>query len=111
MERIEMDLKEKLIEIISLSGEVKRDFLQAVKYSKNGEAKKAKKLFKEADEKLIKAHLKQTDLIKREASGEKLESSLLLTHAQDHLMTAILLKEMAEEFMDIYKKLEENNIT
>ncbi|MFP4372694.1 MAG: PTS lactose/cellobiose transporter subunit IIA, partial [Halanaerobium sp.] len=29
------------------------------------------------------------------------------THAQDHLMTAILLKDMAKEFMDLYQRLEE----
>lgn len=102
-----MELQQKLIEIISLSGEVKKEFLQAVKHVKNKEKEKAAEVFAEADEKLIRAHLKQTELIKREASGEKLESSLLLTHAQDHLMTAILLKDMAEEFMDIYSRLED----
>lgn len=102
-----MELQEKLIEIISLSGEVKKEFLQAVKYVKNNEKEKAAEIFAEADEKLIKAHLKQTELIRREARGEKLESSLLLTHAQDHLMTAILLKDMAEEFMEIYSRLED----
>jgi cellobiose-specific phosphotransferase system component IIA len=30
----------------------------------------------------------------------------MLTHAQDHLMTAILLKDMAKEFMDLYKRIE-----
>ena len=54
----------------------------------------------------INAHLKQTELIKKEANGEKVESSLMLTHAQDHLMTAILLRDMAKEFMDLYARLE-----
>jgi cellobiose-specific phosphotransferase system component IIA len=102
-----MELEENLIEIISLSGEVKKKFLKAVKHAKNDEPEKAKNVFDEADDQLIKAHLKQTELINKEAGGEKLESSLLLTHAQDHLMTAILLKDMAKEFMDLYKKLED----
>ena len=102
-----MDFKENLIEIISLSGEVKKKFLKAVEHAKNNEFEKAEKIYNEADEKLINAHLKQTDLINKEADGEKLESSLLLTHAQDHLMTAILLKDMAKEFMDLYQKIEE----
>ncbi len=103
-----MALEDSLIEIISLSGEVKKKFLEAVKHAKNNEKEKAKTVFNEADDKLITAHLKQTELIKKEASGEKVESSLLLTHAQDHLMTAILLKDMAKEFMDLYERLEEN---
>jgi cellobiose-specific phosphotransferase system component IIA len=102
-----MELEENLIEIISLSGEVKKKFLKAVKHAKNDEPEQAKNVFDEADDQLIKAHLKQTELINKEAGGEKLESSLLLTHAQDHLMTAILLKDMAKEFMDLYKKLED----
>lgn len=102
-----MGLEESLIEIISLSGEVKKEFLSAVKHAKNNEVNKAEKVYKEADDKLIKAHLKQTELIKKEAGGEKVESSLMLTHAQDHLMTAILLKDMAKEFIDLYARIEE----
>ena len=102
-----MELEENLIEIISLSGEVKKKFLEAVKHAKNNETELADEVYEEADDKLIKAHLKQTELINQEAGGDKLESSLLLTHAQDHLMTAILLKDMAKEFMDLYQRLEE----
>ena len=103
-----MELEENLIEIISLSGDVKKKFLEAVKHAKNNEPEQAEVVYEEADDKLIKAHLKQTELINREAGGDKVESSLLLTHAQDHLMTAILLKDMAKEFMDLYERLEDN---
>lgn len=98
-----MELNEKLIDIISLSGDVKKEFLHSVKLAKQNKFKEAREVFEKADEKLIKAHLKQTELINQEAKGEKIETSLLLTHAQDHLMTAILLKEMAAEFIDLYK--------
>lgn len=101
-----MELENTLIEIISLSGEVKKKFLKAVKYAKNNEFEQAEEIFKEADDQLIKAHLKQTELIKQEANGNKIEASLMLTHAQDHLMTAILLKDMAKEFIDLYSKIE-----
>jgi PTS system cellobiose-specific IIA component/PTS system lactose-specific IIA component len=101
-----MELQNDLIEIISLSGNVKKKFLKAVKYAKNDEAEKAEEIYQEADDQLINAHLKQTELIKKEANGEKVESSLMLTHAQDHLMTAILLRDMAKEFMDLYARLE-----
>lgn len=101
-----MELQNDLIEIISLSGEVKKEFLKAVKYAKNNESEKAEEIYEKADDRLIKAHLKQTELIKKEANGEKIESSLMLTHAQDHLMTAILLRDMAKEFMDLYSRLE-----
>jgi len=106
MGRILMELENILIEIISLSGEVKKEFLEAVKYAKNNEFEKAEEVFNEADDKLIKVHLRQTELIKQEANGDKIEGSLMLTHAQDHLMTAILLKDMAQEFIDLYNRFE-----
>jgi|SRR6056297_2276918 len=101
-----MELQNALIEIISISGEVKKKFLKAVKHAKNNEFEQAEEIFNEADDQLIKAHLKQTELIKQEANGDKIEGSLMLTHAQDHLMTAILLKDMAQEFIDLYDRFE-----
>jgi PTS system cellobiose-specific IIA component len=43
-------------------------------------------------------------MIQKEASGEKLELSLLLMHAEDHLMTAILAKDLIEEMIEIYRE-------
>ncbi|ENA0413451.1 PTS lactose/cellobiose transporter subunit IIA, partial [Listeria monocytogenes] len=38
-----------------------------------------------------------------EARGEKAEVSLLLVHAQDHLMNAITFKDLAKEIVDLYR--------
>ena len=51
------------------------------------------------------AHRVQTDLIQKEAGGEKTEVTLLMVHAQDHLMNAITVKELASEFVELYKKM------
>lgn len=40
-----------------------------------------------ADQKILLAHNAQTDLIQRQAGGEKFDYSLLFVHAQDTLMT------------------------
>ncbi|MDX7989752.1 PTS lactose/cellobiose transporter subunit IIA, partial [Xenorhabdus sp. 12] len=53
------------------------------------------------------AHHFQTELIQSEARGEKTEISVLLIHAQDHLMNAITVKELAEEFITLHKRVEE----
>ena len=44
---------------------------------------------KQSTEEMLKAHELQTDLIVREAEGEKLDIGLIMVHSQDHLMTAI----------------------
>ncbi|EAG9877164.1 PTS lactose/cellobiose transporter subunit IIA, partial [Listeria monocytogenes] len=52
---------------------------------------------------LLEAHHSQTSLIQGEARGEKAEVSLLLVHAQDHLMNAITFKDLAKEIVDLYR--------
>ena len=62
-------------------------------------------MIKEAREDLKSAHQTQTELIQGEARGEKSELSLILVHAQDHLTTAMIMIDQAEEFLNIYRLL------
>ena len=62
-------------------------------------------LIKEARDDLKSAHQTQTELIQGEARGEKSELSLILVHAQDHLTTAMIMIDQAEEFLNIYRLL------
>jgi PTS system cellobiose-specific IIA component len=65
----------------------------------------ARHLLAQASEELRQAHQIQTTLIQKEASGEKTEATLLMIHAQDHLMNAITVKELAAEFVDLYENI------
>ncbi|TDO71341.1 PTS system cellobiose-specific IIA component [Halanaerobium saccharolyticum] len=100
-----MDLEKMIFTIISYSGDAKNLFMEAIKYAKNNDNDQAEICFKRAGDKLYQAHLKQTELIKLENNGEKIENSILLTHGQDHLMTASLLKDLAREIIDLHQKL------
>ena len=51
------------------------------------------------------AHHAQTELIQAEIRGEKAPLNLLMVHAQDHLMTALVVIDLAQEFIDLYKKV------
>ena len=51
------------------------------------------------------AHHSQTELIQAEIRGEKAPLNLLMVHAQDHLMTALVVIDLAQEFIDVYKKI------
>ncbi|MDU6209930.1 MAG: PTS lactose/cellobiose transporter subunit IIA, partial [Clostridium perfringens] len=48
-------------------------------------------------------------LIQDEASDNKIEISMLLIHAQDQLMTTMTLKDLANEIIDLYEKLNQKN--
>ena len=99
-------MEETIFGLISHSGDAKSLLMEAIGAAKEGDFEKATEKIKEASEKLNLAHQVQTSLIQAEAGGEKQEASLLLIHAQDHLMNAILLKDLATEFIDLYRKIE-----
>ena len=72
---------------------------------KNCGFEKAEELLKEADRSLAKAHEIQTDLIRKEASGEHQEINVIFVHAQDHLMSAMEVRTLAENFIRICRRL------
>ncbi len=65
----------------------------------------AKEKIKLANEALIEAHHSQTGLLSQEARGEKVEVSMLLIHAQDHLMNAITFRDLAQEMIELYERI------
>ena len=92
--------------LITASGNAKSDAMEAIQYAKEGNIEAARTSIGKAEESLKEAHKTQTSLIQSEARGEKLEVSILLVHAQDHLMNAILMKDLATEFVDLYEKVQ-----
>lgn len=68
-----------------------------------GDFNSASSLLSEAAEEILKAHEIQNKLISREANGEGMNVTLLLAHAEDHLMAAILAKDLISEMIDLYK--------
>lgn len=48
---------------------------------------------------MLAAHLIQTQLIWEDEGQGKIPVNLILVHAQDHLMTAMLCRDLAEEIV------------
>ena len=93
-----------IMNIILHSGNARSLAMEAIQEAKKGNFETANKYITEATQSLGEAHKSQTDLIQGEARGEKSEISILLIHAQDHLMNAMTLKDMAAEMVELYKK-------
>ncbi|MCY6959933.1 PTS lactose/cellobiose transporter subunit IIA [Clostridium brassicae] len=98
-------MEEMILNIITHSGEARSCAMEAIQYAKKGEFDKAKKSIEQSNEELGHAHNYQTNLIQEEAKGNKAEISLLLIHAQDHLMTTMTLKDLANELVELYMRL------
>ena len=99
------DMELIVFEIISNGGNAKALVYEAIEASENGNFKEARDLLNEADTFLNKAHQVQTDLIQKEAAGERNEVTVLFVHAQDHLMTSIEVRTLSENIIRMNERL------
>ena len=100
-----MNFEEIIFQIILHAGNAKTYSYQALKCAKNKEFEKAEELMKDITSEIISAHDIQNTLIQKETSGDRQEVTLLLMHAEDHLMNAITTKEFVCEIIALYKIL------
>ena len=100
-----MDEQEKSIfQIISASGDSRGSAFEALRLARKGAFEEANEKMQEAKKKSIIAHDEQTRLIAKEINGEKTETTLLMVHAQDHLMNSLLARDLIEEMIEILKE-------
>lgn len=92
------------MEIVAYSGDARTKFLKAMDAIADKKYDEAEALVKEGDELILGAHNQQTELITKEAAGESIEIGFLTVHAQDHLMTAMLLSDICKRLIKIYRK-------
>ena len=99
------DTEKVAFKIISAAGDALSAMMSALKKAREEDFSEADKLMKEANAFLSKAHKAQTELIVEEARGNKSEYSILMVHAQDHMMNAILAQSLISEMLYLYKKI------
>lgn len=102
-----MTNEEIIFDIILHGGNARGEAYEALKAAENGDFERAKELLEEAEKEIRIAHKAQTSMIQSEIRGEKVEMSLLMVHAQDHLMTAIAEKGLIENMINLYKRIDE----
>ncbi|WP_020961598.1 PTS lactose/cellobiose transporter subunit IIA [Geobacillus genomosp. 3] len=100
-----MNLEEISFQLILHGGNARSLAMEAINNAKTGKFDLAEKKIEEANEAMRTAHRFQTDLIQGEARGEEVEIRILLIHAQDHLMNAMTVIDLAQEIIELYKKM------
>ncbi|WP_066060094.1 PTS lactose/cellobiose transporter subunit IIA [Robertmurraya korlensis] len=98
-------MEETIFQIILHGGNGKSCSMEAIAAAKRGDFTEARAKLQEAADALNEAHHVQTSLIQSEIRGEKVEISLLMVHAQDHLMNSITMKDLATEFVELYETI------
>ena len=91
-------------QIIAAAGSARSSYVEALQAAKEGRYDDAETLIKEGDEAFVEAHHVHADLIQKFAGGEEIGANILLIHAEDQVMSAEVLKIMAVEFIELYKK-------
>ena len=106
------ELVGKIFEMISVAGTAKAKYIEAIRSAKEGKFDAAQVMIKEGGECFAAAHTIHAQMLVSESediveSGEKFSVSLLLVHAEDQMMSAETFRIISEEFIDVYKKLDE----
>ncbi|WEJ85020.1 PTS lactose/cellobiose transporter subunit IIA [Kluyvera intermedia] len=100
-----MDMESTVMELIINAGESRSCAMQALRAAKQGNWAEVDLQMNESFSASKRAHDVQTMLIGMDEGCGKVQVNLVLVHAQDHIMNAMLAREMVQEFIDLYRKL------
>ncbi|MDU4353892.1 PTS N,N'-diacetylchitobiose transporter subunit IIA [Phytobacter diazotrophicus] len=98
-----MELEEQVMGIIINAGQSRSLCYEALQSAKEGNFADADEKMQQAQHFAREAHLVQTQLIEGDEGEGKTKMTLVMVHAQDHLMTSILAKELVTELIEIYR--------
>ncbi|MDR0217514.1 MAG: PTS N,N'-diacetylchitobiose transporter subunit IIA [Enterobacteriaceae bacterium] len=98
-------LEEIVMGLIINSGNARSLAYKALSSAKAGNFIEAEMLMENSREALSDAHKVQTKMIEADMGEGKIKVSLILVHAQDHLMNAMLARELVAELIDLHKKI------
>lgn len=94
-----------VMNLIVDAGSARSYAMDAIRLAKEGNIAAARESLENANGELSKAHKVQTGLIQGEAKGDHTEINLFMVHAQDHIMTSMLARDLAKELVDVYEKI------
>lgn len=97
-------MDEIIMELRVNSGRARSKAMESIMEIKQGHSEVAKKNIEKADEFLVKANNFQKKLIEDKENGNRTELNLLIVHAQDHLMDAITITDLAKEIIEMYEE-------
>lgn len=106
MNQIDNNMEMLIMNLIVDAGSARSYAMNAVGLAREGKLDEARKALAQSGEEMGRAHKTQTDLIQQEAKGNRTEINLFMVHAQDHIMNAMVVKDLAAEFIELYAKLQ-----
>jgi PTS system cellobiose-specific IIA component len=93
------------MELLVHAGSARSSLLSALQLARRGQFAAAEVKLEEAKAGIGRAHGMQTELIGMDEGVGKIPVSLILVHAQDHLMNAMLIQDLATDMIELYRRL------
>ena len=100
-----MDFEQTMMELLINAGEARSSAMMAIQSARQRDWSAADAALTASDAAANQAHKIQTQLIGADEGSGKLPVTLILVHAQDHLMNAMLCRDLAEEMVMLRKEL------
>jgi len=100
-----MDTLEVAMGLIAGAGDSRGYCMEAIDHAREGRFDEAREAVKSAVSAMIETHDVQTQLIRDEIEGNNAAVTLLMVHAQDHLNLALVMRDVAEEFIALYERI------
>lgn len=94
-----------VIELIIQAGEARSCSMEALRAARQQNWERADSMLTAATAAAKAAHQIQTLLIGADEGSGKIPVNLIMVHAQDHLMNAMLCRELAEEIIQLRREL------
>ena len=94
-----------VMNLVVNSGDARSIAMEAIELARQGQFEEAAAKIAEARVTINAAHNFQTELVQKEINNDPVPMSLLMCHGQDHLMTAMVVFELAEKFIEVYQKM------
>ena len=101
-----MNFENIIMELIVRSGEAKSQAFEALTKARLGDFEKADEILTESRSLVKQAHKIQTQLITMAGEGKSIPLSLMMIHAQDHLMGSMLAQDLIDEMIQLYQAID-----
>ncbi len=102
---MEFDLEQTVMELLINAGEARSHAMMAIQSARKQQWEEADAMLQASDEAARKAHKVQTQLIGMDEGTGKIPVNLIMAHSQDHLMTAMLCRDLAGEIVLLRREM------
>lgn len=96
-----------ITELVVNGGNGRSKALEAIRAARSNDMERADALLKESEEAIAKAHEFQTTMLQKSLNLEDGQGetgvNLLVVHGQDHLMDAMVVRDLAAEMIEMYR--------